>query len=575
IKTKSHGSYVSPHTAQELTESGAQTFLAADGLAGVAVWPGGNIGAVFKNGQLKTKDTADDLVLTALSNGGNKLDNFDGNLSNMYSKYGFIPVAKVAFNPEYAPEGWNYEKFGQPDVIFWMHNGDSPETVAAKIGDYPRQDTSRLPIFPDYDAAYAYRDSLQQRGMAKNSIPKAVAAGVEGMAEVQAELSPESQVYTPESLETSQQKGLDYIREQGGVEQANSQTLSQMRERHSLNTTEQVAAVELVKYYAQDRNPGDRQKAVALTEVLMETATEMGRAINALKLLQKNTPEGLLAFANQYIKKLQDPKVKLTNQDQANLTSLGKLITGWDTLSNLSVEERNSQIDAVLAETQASPNLKGWVKKALNEKGIDLEDALTAKAMDLIANKSPSTWRQKFRALQRSSMLSNPKTHGRNVMGNAVVTAGETLAHPISWLADTALSKMTGQRTHAAIKGNDVVKGISDGINKANVQRRLGIDLEGHQRYQEGGGQLQPKAFNPELANNWLSKGALTFLDKVDGIISTALNYGDTGFFHGYYQDALGQMMRANKVSEATPEMLEAASESALRRVFQDDNAVT
>ncbi|MEG2213929.1 MAG: SDR family oxidoreductase, partial [Clostridiales bacterium] len=40
-------------------------------------------------------------------------------------------------------------------------------------------------------------------------------------------------------------------------------------------------------------------------------------------------------------------------------------------------------------------------------------------------------------------------------------------------------------------------------------------------------------------------------------------------------QDALGQMMRANKVSEATPEMLEAASESALRRVFQDDNAVT
>ena len=99
-------------------------------------------------------------MLTAIENGGNKLDNYDGYLTRNYTQFGFIPVARVAFNEQYAPENWNYEKFGKPDVIFFMHNGDSVETIAKNYRNYEKIDTSTLPLFEDYDQAYAYRDSL-------------------------------------------------------------------------------------------------------------------------------------------------------------------------------------------------------------------------------------------------------------------------------------------------------------------------------------------------------------------------------------------------------------------------------
>lgn len=33
-------------------------------------------------------------------------------------KHGFIPVCKVPFNDEFAPDGWNFERDGRPFIIF-------------------------------------------------------------------------------------------------------------------------------------------------------------------------------------------------------------------------------------------------------------------------------------------------------------------------------------------------------------------------------------------------------------------------------------------------------------------------
>lgn len=159
ITNNKYGAYVSPHSAKELSQDAAHTYLSPDGMAGVAVFRDGNIGAVFNNDRSNIRGASNDLILTALSNGGTKLDNFDGRLSSIYRRYGFIPVARVAFDPAEAPDGWKSE-FGTPDVIFWMHNGDAPETVAGRIGQYGNYDTSTLPLFQSYGDAYAYRDQL-------------------------------------------------------------------------------------------------------------------------------------------------------------------------------------------------------------------------------------------------------------------------------------------------------------------------------------------------------------------------------------------------------------------------------
>lgn len=165
-----NGWAVTPKTAEELVENNIRTIMSSDGKAGLGVAPDGDIEAVFKNQNGGQNGVLKTLIPAALEMGGNKLDCYGEGLVNLYSRYGFVPVARVTFNPEYANEGWTPEK-GTPDIFFMVHNGDSADIVASNIGKYKKWTTEELNALPlfgeDYDAAYAYRDSkLPQTGIA-------------------------------------------------------------------------------------------------------------------------------------------------------------------------------------------------------------------------------------------------------------------------------------------------------------------------------------------------------------------------------------------------------------------------
>lgn len=176
-----NGAMVDPQSVKELTEHGAQTFLNADGTAGVAVERDGNIVGVFKNPSNRTRKAAWDLLLNAIANGGDHLDCYVlqpevslSNLGNIYAQLGFEPVAYLRFNREYADPSWDYDSFGEPDVVMWVHNGDSIATVAERIGDYPyytpKEIRETCKEFTDYDEAKAYqKEQLEKRKTAQAS----------------------------------------------------------------------------------------------------------------------------------------------------------------------------------------------------------------------------------------------------------------------------------------------------------------------------------------------------------------------------------------------------------------------
>lgn len=167
-----HGAFVDSQPAENLNAEGTRTFMSQDGMAGAAVKRDGDIVGVFKNSTDSRPGAVNDLIITALSNGGNKLDCYGMGLGKKYTQLGFVPVTRMDFNPEYATD-WKPE-FGTPDVIFWMHNGDSPQTVASKYGSYQTYSNDyikSLPTFTDYEAAGQYRDMLlaqQQAGRMQN-----------------------------------------------------------------------------------------------------------------------------------------------------------------------------------------------------------------------------------------------------------------------------------------------------------------------------------------------------------------------------------------------------------------------
>ena len=176
-----NGAMVDPQSTEELTEHGARTFLNADNTAGVAVEQDGNIVGVFKNPSNQTRKAAWDLLLNAIAAGGDHLDCYvlqpevsPQNLGRIYSQLGFEPVAYLRFNREYADPNWDYDSFGEPDVVMWVHNGDPVGTVVEHIGDYryytPGEIRETCKEFTDYDEAKAYqKEQLEKRKTAQAS----------------------------------------------------------------------------------------------------------------------------------------------------------------------------------------------------------------------------------------------------------------------------------------------------------------------------------------------------------------------------------------------------------------------
>jgi len=158
-KINSHSAYV--HLCDETEYANGKMFMINDGTAMVAVKSNGTIVSVIKNPKLAKHDGLRhinrELMLTALRHGGNQIDCFDGFPPRLYARFGFFPVCRLAFDDEFAPTDWNFDRDGRPDIIFMIHNGDRLATVESKHdhGRFPPYDQLLYspPLVSDYTEA--------------------------------------------------------------------------------------------------------------------------------------------------------------------------------------------------------------------------------------------------------------------------------------------------------------------------------------------------------------------------------------------------------------------------------------
>ena len=115
-----YGQFVDAGTPEGLGEK--DMYLYPGGEAGFTVAEDGTIGNLFKNPDLCPRSgVASEACLQGIKHGGDRLDNFDGRLTEIYGQVGFEPQARLEFDPEQAPDDWNYERDGEPDVVFSSH----------------------------------------------------------------------------------------------------------------------------------------------------------------------------------------------------------------------------------------------------------------------------------------------------------------------------------------------------------------------------------------------------------------------------------------------------------------------
>lgn len=432
-----HGWAVTPKTAEELSENGVRSFMDANGSTGFAIAQDGDIEAVFSNkAKGAPKGATKSTIPQAIALGGTKLDCYGSNLVKLYQQYGFEPVARVKFNPEYANPGWDASK-GTPDIYFMMHNGDSADTVVQKTGTYTPLTTADLAALPemDYDTAYAYRDNLlAQRGKPVNAedtqganaepltpIAQVVLGNAKATnpnATARTPLPPTSAdtptrlsqtvetvrdaAVTPDAVKQSineniENGGYRYIPESNAdaVASAHSEISSKgfdsvLREWTAKvnrgKTSNDLAATGAVLYNEAIRS-GNTKLALDILSDYQILGTNTAQGLQAMRIIKDLTPEGQLYIMQQDVAKLNDNRSE-------------------------SAKRKNPEgykIDPALADAY------------LNAKDAAARDAAVTAIQQDIASQIPASFAEKWRALRYLNMLGNVKTQARNLLGNTAM----------------------------------------------------------------------------------------------------------------------------------------------------------
>lgn len=524
-----NGWCVSPKEVSDLTQPGVKSYLAENGQAGFVI-NNGDIEAVFTNkAKGAPKGLADSLMLRALSAGGNKLDCYGETLAKIYSKYGFEPVARVEFNKAYANEGWTPDK-GEPYIYVMKHSGDSADTVAQKMGDYPRYSKEQLEALPtygknDYDAALAYRDSL----MGKSSPQEADSSGqsTEGGqgSTLGAQNAPsgninQSKTFTNSGLNSADPdiraayeqtmrdtpKAADYEVKHNADTRATAQERTSTPERvqseysYLLGKTDWTAEDNTTAHRIiseLQKNGGDGAQS-QITEMQMKI-----REINANagQLIQSNRIGMTMEDASTPAAAAQRAVDTIMDMDEKNSTFRqkkgGQTYKQWqkataDNLNRIGMEieqvkdgdsagMRNiirqiARFRKTTAWFGTSQNLTKAAEAVLGT--LDFDDLKVVASTQLAA--MPDDFRARTKtevalAVRKTHMLASLKTTIRNLSGNASAGFLDAMSDSgAGQLMDSMLSKITGKRT----VGNDLTKAGAYAKGATNAAKFAALCVE-------------------------------------------------------------------------------------------------
>ena len=611
-QTNPHGLMVSGKSVEELTQPGTVTFMSRDGLAGALVTADGDIEAVFKNPQSSAKGAASSLLLNAINNGGTKLDCYGDDLVNMYNRYGFEPVARVKWNPEYAPEGWTY---GPKDVyVMKLTDGVGINEINARIGlsetdggfhRWTQEELNALPVM-DYDEALAYRDSLIKNSPAQTSAD-AIPTRVDGSASVSAPVrsntppaAPASGTNNPQIPDGMKERGYaeslrtksnlpddvkqDFVDNPEVYKQlSNADTFARaeaifaegsetaMNQFNRMLETKDAAAIPLGKMLADDLIAnGNREAGVDVLRRMAASLTASGQFSQAAAItLLKNDPMTALQYITRQI-------------DSLNANGLEKFGKKWKDFS-LTKEE----IDAF---GNLVPGDSDGLKKLFEQIG------------DRVAKEYPASVKEKLVEATHIAMLLNPRTMIRNLSSNLIFRPLEKVSNKVSALGQKMYSLINSDFTptqalfidkesrnlasqvYDSVKEkitgadkweNSILSGTKEKtVFKGNaVNRNLG---DFGNKLRDALNKASTKITGEELFD--AIDGEKSILENLRQLTYGLLELGDRGFVKSNFTDRLASYIAAQgirSIDDVPPEAIDTAMNAALKATFKDQNNLT
>lgn len=189
--------------------------------------------------------------------------------------------------------------------------------------------------------------------------------------------------------------------------------------------------------------------------------------------------------------------------------------------------------------------------------------AEVARASDVMADKLPATWRDYLITLRNISLLGNPRTGIRNILGNAGLMPSEIAKDIIGAPIDKAVARITGERKVFAptLKSIEALgKGFKRGAKEPFLDWRNKINTS-------------PNTGQFEIGKKQIFKGK-PVLEQLERGTNLMLKMGDSPFYQANYDKALYQIMDHYKVKTPTKDMIDYATKVAEEATFINESSV-
>ncbi len=296
---------------------------------------------------------------------------------------------------------------------------------------------------------------------------------------------------------------------------------------------------------------GDHKTAFELSTAIADAAHDSAQMVQAMNLMNRLTPEGRLLTLRRLVDKMNDRAARQNRTPRQRTTDSGDVESA-----------RVDYIDKVTGFTLSDELATNYLMAETDAERAAAWDAIKTS----IADQIPSTFREKANFWRYTSMLTNPTTHIRNIMGNAIQFGARKIKNGIGAAIERAVIKDQSQRTKAlrvdkdlkafARSQYDTDQNAAMGSGKYSDATAAGIEREIMEKR---------NVFTAKMSGKWAKKisdivpepihkaaDALgAGVQAVGDFNSRWLDRGDVRFNKGAYIDSFAQALQAKGVTAA------------------------
>lgn len=298
--------------------------------------------------------------------------------------------------------------------------------------------------------------------------------------------------------------------------------------------------------YADAIAEGDYNAASDILVALTAVETNAGQTVQAARLMKSLTPEGRIFTVQKMVSNLEAQ----INQRRA----------------------ANKQIEIDVPDT--------LLQTYQNAATADAQEAALQNIYQNVADQIPTSLGEAAQQWRYFSMLANPSTHAKNIMGNVSGAVAKIGKDNLAALMETVFIGNKEGRTKAFL--NPLNKADQNLLNLGWADYDNAVDLyeDSTGKYSNTAGDINDKRRYWKINDpqNALTRGidkALNIAEKANDLNSKALEVEDMWFSKPMYSVALAGYMKANGLTEITDAARTYAMTEAKKGTYNDLNAVS